>query len=278
MNYPILLKIGPLTIYSYGFFLTLAILSGTFLFWRNARREGFDEEKILDLALVSLVSGLLGARLVFVLANLSVFRGDLLDVLRSFSAGLSFFGGLVFGAVGFVLFVRRAGWSLLKLLDLAAPALAFSYGLGMVGTLLSGLEISAVVETAGHFLIFFGLVFFAKQKLSAVGLGRALRKAGFLAFSYFFLSGALRFAAGFYRVRSWGMPSAPGGRLTLDQVFSGLEMVIGGSVLGWWIFSGRTEPLLPRRLRDWLLKLGTFCHSGTESGGTLNVPKGGAPE
>jgi len=242
MNHPILLKIGPVAIHSYGFFLTSAIVSGTFLFWRGAKREGFDEERVLDLVLASLVSGLLGARLVFVLINFSVFRGDFLDIFRSFSAGLSFFGGLVFGLLGFTLFVRRVGWSFWKLLDLAAPALAFSHGLALVGSTLSDSSVPLLAEMFGHFLIFIGFTFLANPALSISGRFDILNKTGFLASLYFFLSGTVRSAIGFYWIRSTGTP------LTPAQVCSGLEMLIGGLALGWWGFSKQFKEVLDKTL------------------------------
>lgn len=44
--YPILLRLGPVTIYTYGFFLALAFLTAIFLSCREARRVGLPVETI----------------------------------------------------------------------------------------------------------------------------------------------------------------------------------------------------------------------------------------
>lgn len=225
MLYPVILRFGPITFSSYGLFLALSMISGVFLFWRRARSEGFDEERILDLSLVSLVSGIVGARFVFVLFNFSVFSSDLSNIVRSFNTGLSWFGGLIFGALAFVLFSRRRGWSFYKLFDLVAPALAFSQAVGGVGWILSGLAFStAEEETALYFLIFLILSLLGHREGSRLGTSLKLR-SGFLGFLWLFLSGSARFIAEFYRVESLGRI------FNVNQILSGLMMIGGAAVL-----------------------------------------------
>lgn len=49
--YPILFQLGPVTIYSYGFFLALAYLAATYILWREGKKQGFQEEKLIDLSI-----------------------------------------------------------------------------------------------------------------------------------------------------------------------------------------------------------------------------------
>ena len=70
---PILFKLGPITIYSFGFFLTLAYLAATFILWREGKRQGYNEEKLLDLSVISLIAALVGGRIYYVLINFHQF-------------------------------------------------------------------------------------------------------------------------------------------------------------------------------------------------------------
>ena len=97
-------------------------------------------------------------------------------------------------------------------------------------------------EMFGHFLIFIGFTFLANPALSISGRFDILNKTGFLASLYFFLSGTVRSAIGFYWIRSTGTP------LTPAQVCSGLEMLIGGLALGWWGFSKQFKEVLDKTL------------------------------
>ena len=224
MSYPILLRIGPVTIYSYGLLLTLAILGGVFLFWRRARREGFAEESILDLALVTLISGVVGARVLFILANFPVFRSDPLDVFRSFNTGLSFLGGLIFGTLGFFLFTRRHTWSFSKLTDLAVPGLALAQALGSLGLLLSGFAQATVGEEAILFFLVFLILSLLERRQFSEQAGTKLG-TGFLTLLWLFLFSSIRFVTGFYR-------AGAGGLELLTRVLSGLSLAGSGLVLG----------------------------------------------
>jgi len=220
MPYPVLLRVGSITISSYGFLLSLGMVCGVFLFWRRARAEGFDENGILDLSLATLLAGTLGSRLVFVLVNFSVFSSDLSDVLRAFNAGLSWFGGLFFGFLAFWFFTRRRGWSFYKLFDLAAPALAFAQMVGGVGWFLSGLAYpTAGEETIAYFLIFLLLSVLFRARQQRIGSTIKL-ESGVLGFVWLLLAGGVRFVAEFYRVESLGE------RINLNRIFSLVSVVV----------------------------------------------------
>ena len=85
----------------------------------------------------ALVGGLIGARLDFVIQNYDEVSDDLLGNVVS-GSGLVWFGGLVGGAVGVLLWARWRGFLGTALLDLAAPALALGYAVGRIGCQLSG--------------------------------------------------------------------------------------------------------------------------------------------
>ncbi len=66
---PILFEIGDFTLPSYYTLLTLGFLAAVFLAWREAPRKGIDPDDLLDMALYALIAGLLGARLLHVVAD-----------------------------------------------------------------------------------------------------------------------------------------------------------------------------------------------------------------
>lgn len=94
------------------FGLGLAILAATFSFWRKGRREGFNEEGLLDLVLVTLVAGILGGKLA---------AGG--PFLRFWEGPYLFAGSLAGGLAAGWLLSRRRGWSVAKIADLAIAPL-----------------------------------------------------------------------------------------------------------------------------------------------------------
>ncbi len=107
LMHPLLFKLGPISIYSYGAMLALAFFSGILLIRRQARREGIDAEKILDLGFVILISAIVGARLLFVLLNIKDYLAHPGRIFMLQRGGLVFYGGLFLAIAGGIWFLKR---------------------------------------------------------------------------------------------------------------------------------------------------------------------------
>src|SRR3989344_506994 len=136
--YPVLLTIGPLVISSLGLFLSLAFLSAVFIAWRLAKLYDVKEEKILDVAMVTFGGGFLGARLYAVIFNWEAFGSfeKILFVQRY--PGLSFWGGLIGGALAFWLFTRALKLQFWQVADFAVVGVLLGLVFGNIGCFLGG--------------------------------------------------------------------------------------------------------------------------------------------
>lgn len=119
--FPVLFSIGNLTVSSFGFFLAAAFLLGVFLVWRLARAWDLDEEKVLDLMLLTLLGGLIGARVYFVTTHLDFFAADFWRIFFIPKyPGFSFWGGFLGGWLSLFLFARRFKMGFWHIADMAA--------------------------------------------------------------------------------------------------------------------------------------------------------------
>jgi len=84
-----------------------------------------------------MVGGLVGSRIDYLIQNYDKVSDDLLGSLFS-GSGLVWFGGVVGGAVGVVLWARWRGFLEARMFDTMAPGLALGYAIGRVGCQLSG--------------------------------------------------------------------------------------------------------------------------------------------
>lgn len=138
---PVLFQLGPFPVSSFGVFLLVAFVAGILLLRARTARWGWDGGEILDLSLYSIIGGVIGARIGYVLVNFRDFQTDWARVFTIWrDAGLTFYGALVGGAIVAWLYSRRRGWSFGWLADAAAPGLALGYAIAMIGTLLYGLN------------------------------------------------------------------------------------------------------------------------------------------
>lgn len=136
--HPILIHAGPLTIASYGFLFAFGVLLGVLLCFRLAKKEGLDLVLFADFIFYVMLLSLLGAKLWLLLTNLGYylkFPGEIKYLLTS---GGTFYGGLIFGAVFAVWFIRRHRLSYRQLGDIAAPALALGHFFGRLGCFAAG--------------------------------------------------------------------------------------------------------------------------------------------
>ena len=136
--YPILFKIGPVQVYSYGVMLALAFLAAAFLAKRRASALGMKGDDILDLCVWLIVSGLIGGRLLFVLLNLDYYRENPFDALKLWQGGLVWYGGLIAAVLATVIFLSAKKMPILKTCDLMAPYVALGQSIGRIGCFLNG--------------------------------------------------------------------------------------------------------------------------------------------
>jgi phosphatidylglycerol---prolipoprotein diacylglyceryl transferase len=131
------IHIGPLDLQTFGICFALAFLVSGLIVGRRFRELGHPADWTYEMVFAALIGGLIGSRLDFILQNWDDVSGDLLGNIFS-GSGLVWFGGLVGGALGVILWARWRrflGW---QLFDLAAVPLAAGYAVGRIGCQLSG--------------------------------------------------------------------------------------------------------------------------------------------
>ena len=146
--YPVLFRIPGLgiPIHAYGVMVAAGMLLAIWVTVLRARRAGVDPEVFYDMGLWSMVSGILGARLLYVYTNWDEFRGAPADILKIWKGGQVLYGGLILAVVVNLWFLKRRNLPVLKIADLAAPALPLGIAVGRLGCFLNGCCAGKVVD------------------------------------------------------------------------------------------------------------------------------------
>ncbi len=135
---PVLFEFGSISVSSFGLFLAMGFIYGTFLVWRLARAWELDEEKILDLTLLTFFGGLLGSRIYFIIDHLNFFDSFAKMVLITKYPGFSFWGAFLGGWLALYIFVKRFKMDFLSLADMAAIGFLAALIWGNFGCFLGG--------------------------------------------------------------------------------------------------------------------------------------------
>ena len=149
--FPEICKIGPFTIYAYGLLLAIAFIAGSTLATRRARVEHINLDIIFNLSFLSFISGVIGARIFYVIENLSYYFKNPLEIIMLQHGGLSWYGGLFAGIISAVLYLKKRNLALFKILDLIAPFLALGQAIGRIGCLLNGCCFGSVYISGLYF-------------------------------------------------------------------------------------------------------------------------------
>jgi phosphatidylglycerol---prolipoprotein diacylglyceryl transferase len=131
------IHLGPLDLKTFGLSFAIAFLASGAVLGRRLHELDKPPDWSYEIIFAALVGGVIGSRVDYLLQNWGEVSDDLLGNVFS-GSGLVWFGGLVGGAVGVLLWARWRGWLSLQLLDVCAPALALGYALGRIGCQLSG--------------------------------------------------------------------------------------------------------------------------------------------
>lgn len=142
---PVLFSIGSVSVSSFGVFLALAFLFAVFLIWRLARAWDLDEEKILDLTLLTFLGGLVFARIYFVIEHLQFFlTSPLKIILVTKFPGFSFWGAFLGGWLTLYFFAKKFKMDFVALADIGAVGFLGGLILSDIGCYLGGCNIGIV--------------------------------------------------------------------------------------------------------------------------------------
>jgi phosphatidylglycerol---prolipoprotein diacylglyceryl transferase len=138
LMFPVLLKIGSLSIFTYGFFIAVGFLAGIFLAVKEAKRLGEDHEKIMDLCFYVLIAAILGSRLFYVATSPEMFLKNPVEILKIWNGGLVFYGGFIAALITGVVYLKVKNIPLWKTADIMAPSLALAHFFGRIGCFFAG--------------------------------------------------------------------------------------------------------------------------------------------
>jgi phosphatidylglycerol---prolipoprotein diacylglyceryl transferase len=123
-----------LSLKTFGIFFALNFVAWGALLARRLKEIGKPVDWSYEIVFAALVGGLIGARGYYLLQNHSTLTlGDVFG-----GSGLIWYGGLLGGTIGVLIWARRRDFVGLPLLDMAGPGLALGYAIGRIGCQVSG--------------------------------------------------------------------------------------------------------------------------------------------
>lgn len=219
---PTILDEAGIEITWHGVFTALGVIMGVAVATWFARRAGYNEDTIYNVALCLVIGGIIGARGLYVIENWSQFENDLGEIFAVNTGGISIYGALIGGTVGAWLYaiIRRVP-NIPKGADIAAIGASLGMAVGRIGDIINGEHFSkttdlpwAVVYTHSNSpsVLRFGSNYEQHPAVAYELLGDLLifsmlillynrvSRSGVVFFAWVFLYGLLRFWVSFLRL------------------------------------------------------------------------------
>lgn len=130
---PVMLDLGLIQIKWYSFFILIAMITGSILFFLEAKKKGLKNEDIENILFYGLLIGILGTRLYYVLFNLDYYFANPLEILMVWKGGLAIHGGIIGGLIVMIVYSKKKNLNLLMLLDIIVVGLILAQAIGRWG-------------------------------------------------------------------------------------------------------------------------------------------------
>ena len=117
----------------YGIIIGTAILLGFWIAAREAKRTGQNPENYLDMGILGVIAGIVGARLYYVIFSWDMYKDNLLDIFNLREGGLAIYGGVIAAVISVLVLAKVKHLSAPQIFDTIAMALLNGQMLGRWG-------------------------------------------------------------------------------------------------------------------------------------------------
>ena len=117
----------------YGIVIVTGLMIAIWIAQRQAKRTGQNPEQYLDLAMIGIAAGILGARIYYVIFAWDYYKDDLLSIFNIRQGGLAIYGGIIGACIAVVIYSRKKKQNFSLLMDTASMSIVFGQIMGRWG-------------------------------------------------------------------------------------------------------------------------------------------------
>ncbi|GEA30650.1 prolipoprotein diacylglyceryl transferase [Clostridium diolis] len=130
---PVAFSIGGFDIRWYGILIATGIMLGILISQYNCKWREVDYDNLLNIVLLSIPIGIIGARLYYVIFEFDNYKDNIINAFNIRNGGLAIHGGLIFALGTALIYTRVKKLSFIKFADVAAPSIILAQALGRWG-------------------------------------------------------------------------------------------------------------------------------------------------
>lgn len=143
---PVLFKLFNIEIRWYSVLILVGIIVGAYILKKEARRFDMNWDFVFNLSFWTIIFGIIGARLYYVIFRWSQYENDLLSIFKVWEGGLAIHGGILAGALTVYIYCKKNKANTLKVIDMAMPSVMIAQAIGRWGNFFNSEAYGGIVS------------------------------------------------------------------------------------------------------------------------------------
>lgn len=137
----------------YGILIASGMVLGILIAKNSCKIKDIDYEKFLDILLIAIPSGIIGARIYYVIFEFNYYKHHLAEIINIRQGGLAIHGGVIFGIISALIYAKIKKLNFLRYADVAAPSIIIAQAIGRWGNFFNQEAYGSMVsqEFISHF-------------------------------------------------------------------------------------------------------------------------------
>lgn len=146
---PVLVDLGGFEIRWYSVLILVACFLVLYLSQNEAERFGIKREFVFNMLFYALITGIIGARLYYVIFNIGDYLKDPIEIIKIWHGGLAIHGGLIFGLLTIIFYCKKYKMRTVRFLDFYCVPLLLAQAIGRWGNFFNQ-EAHGAATTVSH--------------------------------------------------------------------------------------------------------------------------------
>lgn len=130
---PVALSVGNFQIFWYGIIIASGLVLAFIYAWFSSSRFNVDRNKLINCVLVGIITGIIGARLYYVLFSLDYYLAHPVEIFYIHRGGLAIYGGIIGAFLGGCIVAKIQNMKVMPVLDIASLGFLIGQGIGRWG-------------------------------------------------------------------------------------------------------------------------------------------------
>lgn len=143
-----LLDLGFFKIKWYSFFIFIGIVVAFFLIIKEYKKKDSNKDNLLDILFYGIITGMLGARLYYVLFNLDYYLYNPLEIVQVWNGGLAIHGGIIAVIIFLSVYCKKKKMNFLLLLDILVVGVIIAQSIGRWGNFFNSEAYGRIVSSS----------------------------------------------------------------------------------------------------------------------------------